>query len=29
MGQILGWEVFGGFGGLAVREDRVADKTDA
>jgi hypothetical protein len=27
MGLILGWEVFGGFGGLAVREDRVADKT--
>jgi hypothetical protein len=27
LGLILGWEVFGGFGGLAVREDRVADKT--
>jgi hypothetical protein len=27
MGLILGWKVFGGFGGFAVREDRVADKT--
>jgi hypothetical protein len=27
MGLILGWEVFGGFGGLAVGEERVADKT--
>jgi hypothetical protein len=26
MGLTLGWEVLGEFGGLAVREDRVADK---